>query len=81
MLHDIMLDDDEDGELIEVLQEWMLPDEQLEQYFLEISLDEQLRLLQLIDMQLHDIMLDDDEDRELIEVLLDWEIPDEQLEP
>ena len=29
-LHDIMLDEDEDGELIEVLQDWMLPDEQLE---------------------------------------------------
>ena len=29
-LHDIMLHDDENGELIEVLQDWMLPEEQLE---------------------------------------------------
>ena len=29
-LYDIMLDDCEDGELIEVLQDWMLPDEQRE---------------------------------------------------
>ena len=28
--HDILLDDDEDGELVEVLQDWELPDEQHE---------------------------------------------------
>ena len=27
---DIMLDEDEDGEFIEVLQDWMLPDEKLD---------------------------------------------------
>ena len=41
-LFERQLDEKLHGELIEVLQDWMLPDEQLEPLLLETSLDEQL---------------------------------------